>query len=334
MKKLFFTLMIPGLLAWTQIWQPGSTGYTFLKLGVGIRPVAMGNAFTALSDDGNAVFWNPSGLGRVGGFCLNGMYMNHLVYFNNYNLASAIPLGRKLGNLGVGLSYLAATDVEYSELGEPGGEFRNSDMLLNIGWGKTLDKKGALSVGGSVKAVRSQLYNISCFGALVDFGVILTPVKYFHIGTVIKNLGSPRKFIELTEYPPVNFRQGIAFQYPFRENALTLSFDYSIYPDVKPTFSLGGEIKIREPKIIPVIAKSLLGTAAKVSGFALMAGYQSGYQSQSWSGFSVGFAIEIMMAQNLYLDIGGLFLSYGYLGSSERIGLGLNYTPTKSVSKK
>jgi len=317
-----------------QIWEPGSTGYPFLKLGVGIRPVAMGNAFTAISDDGNAVFWNPSGLGQVRGFGLSGMYMNHLVYFNNYNLASAISLGKKAGGLGIGLSYLTATDVEYSEYGEAGNEFRNSDMLLNVGYGRNVDQKGALSAGACVKVVRSQLYNVSCLGALADFGVILAPIKYLRMGTVIKNLGTPRRFISLTEYPPVNFRQGFAFQYPFRENALTLAFDYSIYPDVKPTFSVGGEIRIREPKIIPVIAKGLLGTAAKVSGLSLMAGYQSGYQSQSWSGFSIGFTLEIMVAQALYLDIGGLFLSYGYLGSSERIGLELNYTPTPSAAKK
>jgi len=294
----------------------------------------MGNAFTAISDDGNAVFWNPSGLGRISGFGLSGTYMNHLVYFNNYNLTSAISLGKNAGGLGIGLSYLTATDTVYSEYGEPGNEFRNSDMLLNLGYGRNLDRNGALSAGACVKVVRSQLYNVSCLGALADFGVILAPVKYLRFGTVIKNVGTPRRFISLTEYPPVNFRQGFAFQYPFRENAFTLSFDYSVYPDVNPTFSLGGEIRIREPKIIPVIAKGLLGTEAKVSGFSLMAGYQSGYQSQSWSGFSIGFTIEIMMAQSLYLDFGGLFLSYGYLGSSERLGLGLNYIPTKSGSKK
>jgi len=41
---------------------PGTTGATFLKLGVGSRPVAMGEAFVAVADDINALFWNPSGL--------------------------------------------------------------------------------------------------------------------------------------------------------------------------------------------------------------------------------------------------------------------------------
>jgi len=320
--------------AQAQLWGSGATGYPFLKLGVGLRPVAMGNAYTALSDDGNAVFWNPSGLGLVNGYYVSGLYMNHLTFFNHYNLTSALPLGKNIGSLGIGMVYLTATDVEYSETGEQGNEFRNSDMLLNIGWGRAFGKKQPIAFGGGVKVVRSQLSDVSAWGVLADAGLILVPVKYLYLGTVIKHVGTPRKFIDMTEYPPLNIRQGIAFKYPFRQNTATVSFDYSLYPDVKPTFSVGAEIRFREPKIIPAITQGLLGTQAKLSGFALMAGYQSGYQSESWSGFSLGFSIEIMMVENLYLDIGALYLSYGYLGSSERIGLGLNYTPSRSASRK
>ncbi|TPW19000.1 MAG: hypothetical protein FD126_3126, partial [Elusimicrobia bacterium] len=41
---------------------PGNTTANFLRIGVGARPVAMGEAYAALSDDANAVFYNPAGL--------------------------------------------------------------------------------------------------------------------------------------------------------------------------------------------------------------------------------------------------------------------------------
>ncbi|MGQ9707961.1 MAG: hypothetical protein ACUVUR_03690, partial [bacterium] len=41
---------------------PSATGFTFMKLGVGARPVAMGQAFTGVADDANALFYNPAGL--------------------------------------------------------------------------------------------------------------------------------------------------------------------------------------------------------------------------------------------------------------------------------
>ncbi len=37
----------------------------FLDIGFGARPMGMGGAFTGLSDDANAIFWNPAGLARL-----------------------------------------------------------------------------------------------------------------------------------------------------------------------------------------------------------------------------------------------------------------------------
>jgi hypothetical protein len=320
-------LFLLPITLFNQLFDPGATGYTFLKLGVGVRPVAMGNAFTAVSDDGNAIFWNPSGLGVVESYYVSGMAMDHLTYFGYYNLTSSIPLG-KIGGIGVGFSYLSATDIEYSERGEELGEFTNSDMLLNLGYGKTVGKKKTVSFGAALKIIRSQLYTYSAYGVLGDFGVILHPFKYIYFGTVIKNFGTPRKFIERWEWPPVNFRQGFAFKLPFYENQFTLSIDYSVYPDIDPTFSVGGEIRIRAPEFMEQ------ATGEKISGFALMGGYQTGYQLGTWSGFSFGFSVEVFVTEGLYLDIGALLLSYGYLGSSERIAVGINYVPKKVRSKK
>ncbi len=311
----------------SQLYDPGATGYTFLKLGIGVRPVAMGNAFTAVSDDGNAIFWNPSGLGIVESYYVAGMGMDHVDYIQYYNLTSAIPLG-KYGGIGVGISYLFGTDIEYSERGEEGNEFRNSDMLLNVGYGKSIGKKKIVSSGSAVKIVRSQLYTYSAYGVLGDAGIVINPYKYLYFGTVLKNFGTPRRFIDKWEYPPLNFRQGFAFKFPFLENRFTLAIDYSVYPDVKPTFSVGSEVRIRAPKFIESLGQE------KISGFSVMAGYQSGRGAGGWSGFSFGFSLELIVAEGFYLDIGALLLSYGYLGSSERIGLGLNYVPKKVRARK
>jgi hypothetical protein len=253
--------------------------------------------------------------------------MNHLTYFNYYNLTSAIPVG-KAGTFGLGLSYLGADDIEYSERGEELGPFTNSDMLLNVGYGRSLGRRGIVSVGGALKVVRGQLYRYSSYGVLADLGLLLNPVRYFYIGTVIKNLGTPRRFIEMQEYPPVNFRQGLAFKLPVGNNQLALSLDYSIYPDVKPTFSIGAEVWIRAPELLGVSG------LRKINGFAVMAGYQSGYGDGTFSGFSMGFSLQVTVTEVIFLDIGALLLSYGYLGTSERIALGLNYVPNRERARR
>lgn len=315
------------ILLLAQIYDPGATGYTFVKLGVGVRPVAMGNAFAALSDDENAVFWNPAGLGIVNSYRVAAMFMNHVTYLNYYNLTSAIPTDY-VGTVGIGLSYLGAGDTEYSETGEELGDFTNSDMLLNIGYGQSFGKRGTFSAGGAVKVVRSQLYSFSSYGLLLDAGLLLNPVKYLYLGTVVKNLGTRRRFIEMWEYPPLNFRQGVAIKLPVSTNQLALSCEYSYYPDSKSTFSIGGEVLIRDPRI--------LGSSSgrRISGFAVMAGYQSGQGEGTFSGFSLGFSLEMAVSTGLFLDVSALLLSYGYLGTSERLALGLNYVPIRGRASR
>ena len=320
-------MVVIALFIATQIFDPGATGYTFVKLGVGVRPVAMGNAFTAISDDGNAVFWNPAGLGVVSSYYVTGMLMNHLTYFNYYNLTSALPIGRA-GTVGLGVSYLGADDIEYSERGEELGEFSNSDMLLNIGYGRSLGRRGIISLGGAFKIVRSQLYRYSSFGLLGDLGLLLNPIKYVYFGTVLKNLGTPRRFIQMREYPPVNFRQGVAVKLPIQSNQLALSFDYSIYPDFKPTISVGAEVWVRSPELLSITRTQ------KITGFAVMAGYQSGHGEGTFSGFSLGFSVQIAVTEGVNLDVGALLLSYGYLGTSERVAVGLNYVPSRGRASR
>ncbi len=40
--------------------QVGTSMANFLKIGVGPRAIAMGDAFVALSDDASSLYWNPA----------------------------------------------------------------------------------------------------------------------------------------------------------------------------------------------------------------------------------------------------------------------------------
>ena len=68
MKKTFvmfiFMVLLPTLTyAQFEDQTPGTTGADFLKIGVGARQAAMGNAFAGVADDATAIYWNPGGLG-------------------------------------------------------------------------------------------------------------------------------------------------------------------------------------------------------------------------------------------------------------------------------
>jgi len=66
----------------------------FLEIGAGARAVGMGGAFTAVTDDPSAFYWNPSGLGYVEGLKFSGMYADLWGGLANYSVAgvaAAVP---------------------------------------------------------------------------------------------------------------------------------------------------------------------------------------------------------------------------------------------------
>src|SRR5262245_48859985 len=79
LKRATTTILLVGLLATsagaTEIFEKvGTVGVQFLKIGVGARAAAMGEAFTPVADDATALYWNPAGIARIEG---NQVSLNH-----------------------------------------------------------------------------------------------------------------------------------------------------------------------------------------------------------------------------------------------------------------
>ena len=66
-SKMTLIFMILSVLTSGSVFAVGDGGYagSFLRLGAGARPLGMGGAFTAISDDATASFWNPAGLAQL-----------------------------------------------------------------------------------------------------------------------------------------------------------------------------------------------------------------------------------------------------------------------------
>src|SRR5271170_5287471 len=58
-------LTAPGFAADFTTGAKGTTTADFLELGVGARADAMGEAYSAVADGADALYWNPGGLARV-----------------------------------------------------------------------------------------------------------------------------------------------------------------------------------------------------------------------------------------------------------------------------
>jgi len=296
--------------------EPGVTGFTFMKLGVGARPVAMGGAFTAVADDANALFYNPAGIGFYRQFDARITMMQMLKTVSYLSGGLTIPAGKRLG-VGLSLGFLNATDIRRDELGQEIGSIGIYDLIA--GPGLAWRFLPGLAAGLNSKVVYSRIDSFSTWTVSFDAGVLYQPIRHLTFAASLLHLGPPRRFVQEWEYPPVNLRTGTAFKLPFDKHYLLLAGDISVYPDYGPNGSLGGEVKID------------LGSTGNRPRQAvyLRAGYQTGLRLGTWSGFSFGIGYEYLLTPGLGLTVDAVYLSYGILGSSERVSLGLRFSPQR-----
>ena len=59
-KIILFSLLMSVLPFSQTVSKTGTTAAQFLKIGIGARALAMGGAYSAVSDDATALYWNPA----------------------------------------------------------------------------------------------------------------------------------------------------------------------------------------------------------------------------------------------------------------------------------
>jgi hypothetical protein len=104
-------------------------------VGVGARPLGMGRSFSAVADDGSAVFINPAGLSGINAMSMSGNMMGEAGYTV---FGGSYPVGP--GTLGVGYVGIGASGINETNLvnGTPevtgnSGSFTNSSINLSYG---------------------------------------------------------------------------------------------------------------------------------------------------------------------------------------------------------
>lgn len=293
---------------------PSATGFTFMKIGVGSRPVALGQAFTGVADDVNALFYNPAGLALDCPYELGVTACQMLQGVSYLTGGLAVPFARRFG-AGLAAGFLSASDIRRDELGQELGSFVLNDLIAGPGFAVQPFRK--LAVGGTGKFVYSRIDSFAAWSLSFNAGILYQPVKYVKVGASLLHLGPPRRFISYWEFPPINLRSGVSFKLPFQNNYLLLAGDVSLYPDYGPTVGVGAELKLD---------LKLLGSSQN-SRLFLRGGYQSGGQLGGWSGFSFGTGYETVFRPGLLLTVDLVYLSYGILGDAQRVSLGVKFVP-------
>ncbi len=165
------------------------TTFDPLAIAVGARAMGMGKAYTAVAEEGDAIFTNPAGLGEIDSFQFTSMSTKLMEEVNYTMLGGVYPLG---GRSALGFGYAAAT-VGGIELRNVYGDYlKKSDLsesVFLISYGRKLAEK--LSLGVNLKYYSrsaNELTDGNGSGLNLDVGLLQKGLGWFAFGVVGKNV--------------------------------------------------------------------------------------------------------------------------------------------------
>jgi hypothetical protein len=207
-------------------WAAGTDGGSVLSAGVGARAIAMGEAYTAASDDVSSLYWNPAGVGLLNQSQSSFMQHQAMEGLSVSHLSVATPLEN--GGIGASLSYMSFGKIDgYDVTDQPTG---NVSAYSGVGTLSAAFYSGqSWAAGANIKAVQESLADVKANGFATDLGLTYMYPESVLDGTVrlaatIRNLGTGLKFIEQRDPFPTEFRVGAALIQTL-DRRLTLSAD-------------------------------------------------------------------------------------------------------------
>ncbi len=182
------------------------TGVEFLRVGVGSRSIALGNAYAGISDDPYGIFYNPAGISTLQYLNFSTSYGRWFLDTDIASIAGSIPLSKN-SVLGFGIRGLYTDNIELRTEDDPWNYDYYRAYFLNpsIAYAGRFNNFG---FGIGVNAINSKIEyetgnsfflntGIGYYTKSVDFGLSLS-----NLGTKIFNTGLP-----------VNIRGGVCAKF-------------------------------------------------------------------------------------------------------------------------
>jgi hypothetical protein len=247
--------------------------------GIGGRPLALGNALVALSEDSTSGYYNPASLGLSEGARIGGMYQSKFDPSLGISLQYAsASYGLPDAGLGGALTLVRRSD---SDIPTDGGAFDATETLILVSAGHDLGAsielpwEGALAVGGSIKLLTYRGYaEARAHGVGFDLGAQgraafdtwILSVGYRSSDILRSTIQWRGTTHEIAEVVPWGHHMG--FGVIFQDWCLLLGGEFALYPAE------------------PGLNSAHVGVEVTLFGFALRVGLSDGTPS-----FGVGMEI-------------------------------------------
>ncbi|MBI5631158.1 MAG: PorV/PorQ family protein [Elusimicrobia bacterium] len=265
----------------------GTTGSEFLLFDQGARGIAMGGAYSAVTDDAYSLYWNPAGLAKIPRISATFMYSRY-VQDITYQSAAVAKRVSDNGVLAAGLRHRDIGEIDHTDLaGRTVGTFHPRDYVIEGGWGQAIydlsDSEMDISMGVAGRWIHSDyLLHGDGFGG--DIGILsrFYSGRYIYdVAFVAQNLGQGQKFDQVRDTLPFRARLGTAVH---PNNALTLSLEGIMPANNTPHAALGMEYKLEVDRNIKAAVRGGLNTLTMQSlGFATTFSAGMGVSVGDWS---------------------------------------------------
>jgi hypothetical protein len=227
--------------------QAGNSGLAFLKLGVGGRGVAMGDAMSASVQGAPATYYNPAGLLSSSDTCSSVQLMfTHKEWVQDTRaefLGGAVRISDNHA-LGISINSTTTSDIEIrTRPGPADGTFTARDFSAGLSYAYGFSDN--LQLGTTLKFLYEKIFVDETTGFAVDFGAqYRPPVEHLVIGFMLANLGGTKDLRNEAIKLPALLRIGPAYAVPVEsaQSVVTVGADFvRIFPEHRNYLDLGGE---------------------------------------------------------------------------------------------
>lgn len=314
-----------------QVDYSGTSAANFLKIGVGSRPMAMGDAAIASINSAEALYWNVGALTRIEEeFSFAVSSMEWLVESRNSYVAASYKMDG-VGTFGIDLQYLDYGKIEETTVYDQNGTGRflsASDIVIGLGYARELTDR--FSFGAKIKYINETIAEASGDAFAVDLGAVFLTSFFdnkLRLAAALSNFGTKMKFggrdLSVTYNIPGNpgnkqipaelstiewdipllLRFGVSNYFIDNEDlSLLVAYDILDSRDYQVRHNLGAEVGLYKMVY-------------------LRGGYKFNYDEVKYT-VGIGLDFKNIIDYNLKLDY--VFLNFGDFGSLNQFSLLFN----------
>ncbi|MFZ0452449.1 MAG: PorV/PorQ family protein [Ignavibacteriaceae bacterium] len=308
--------------SYAQTLKTGTTAAQVLKFNVGPRAIGMGGAYTAISDEITAMYWNPGGTANIQS---NEAFFDHTILYADirHDYAAIASNLSGFGTVGAFVSVLSMDEMAVRTEEEPTGTgeyFDAGAIVIGLNYARFLTDN--FSIGFNIKYINESIWHMTSTGFGVDVGTLykIPVLNELRIAASVSNFGTKMQLAgrDIIKLLP----SGAGDQNLINTNLelgkydLPLLFRFGVSSDIVKSQS--SRITAAVDAIHPNDHTEYINTGMEYSWNEIVfmrIGYNSLFEKDSEKGLTFGFGINYKIADLVKVGLDYAYQDFGRLSN-------------------